>query len=117
MGDGVIDGRGGEKMLGSQFSWWDLAGQARAGGAQQVPRLIVANGSNNFTLYRITIRNAPGANVVFNHGDGLNVWGLKIDVSRPLPSNTPAIDAGDGAKTVSITRSSIQVGGESVPIH
>ncbi len=105
------------RCFGSQYSWWDLAAQARAGGAQQVPRLIVANGSNNFTLYRITIRNAPGANVVFNHGDGLNVWGLKIDVSRPLPSNTPAIDAGDGAKTVSITRSSIQVGGESVPIH
>ncbi len=42
MGDGVIDGRGGEKMLGSQYSWWDLAEQARAGGGQQVPRLIVA---------------------------------------------------------------------------
>jgi polygalacturonase len=37
MGDGVIDGRGGEKMLGSQYSWWDLAEQARAGGGQQVP--------------------------------------------------------------------------------
>lgn len=32
MGDGVIDGRGGEKMLGSNQSWWDLAGEARAGG-------------------------------------------------------------------------------------
>jgi polygalacturonase len=42
MGDGVIDGRGGEKMLGSQYSWWDLAQQARDGGGQQVPRLIVA---------------------------------------------------------------------------
>ncbi len=50
MGDGVIDGRGGEKMLGSQYSWWDLAEQARAGGSQQVPRLIVATDSNNFTL-------------------------------------------------------------------
>ncbi len=97
-----------------------LVGSGRAGPRGRGPAgsaAIVANGSNNFTLYRITIRNAPGANVVFNHGDGLNVWGLKIDVSRPLPSNTPAIDAGDGAKTVSITRSSIQVGGESVPIH
>ena len=59
MGDGVIDGRGGEKMLGSQYSWWDLAEQARAGGGQQVPRLIVANDSDNFTLYRITLKNSP----------------------------------------------------------
>lgn len=27
MGDGAIDGRGGEKMLGSKYSWWDLAEQ------------------------------------------------------------------------------------------
>src|ERR1035441_7539285 len=40
MGDGVIDGRGGEKMLGSEYSWWDLAEQARAGGGQQGPRPI-----------------------------------------------------------------------------
>ncbi len=56
MGDGIIDGRGGEKMLGSQYSWWDLAEQARAGGSQQVPRLIVADYSDNFTLYRITLK-------------------------------------------------------------
>ena len=75
MGDGVIDGRGGEKMLGSQFSWWDLAEQARAGGGQQVPRLIVANDSDNFTLYRITLKNSPNFHVVFNHGRRLHGLG------------------------------------------
>ena len=70
MGDGVIDGRGGEKMLGSEYSWWDLAEQARAGGGQQVPRLIVATDSNNFTLYRITLQNSANFHVVFNHADG-----------------------------------------------
>jgi polygalacturonase len=63
MGDGTIDGRGGEKMLGSQYSWWDLAQQARDGGGQQVPRLIVANDSDNFTLYRITLKNSPNFHV------------------------------------------------------
>ena len=29
MGDGTIDGRGGETMLGSQYSWWDLGEQAQ----------------------------------------------------------------------------------------
>jgi len=79
MGDGTIDGRGGEKMLGSQYSWWDLAQQARDGGGQQVPRLIVANDSDNFTLYRITLKNSPNFHVSYNHGNGFTVWGVKID--------------------------------------
>jgi polygalacturonase len=85
MGDGTIDGRGGEKMLGSQYSWWDLAEQARAGGEQQVPRLIVAEYSDNFTLYRITLRNSPNSHVVYNHGDGFTVWGLRIDTPQLNP--------------------------------
>src|SRR5262249_23823500 len=32
MGDGIVDGRGGETMLGSTTTWWQLAEQARAGG-------------------------------------------------------------------------------------
>ena len=59
MGDGTIDGRGGEKMLGSQYSWWDLAEQARPGGGQQVPRILVTDYADNFTLYKITLKNSP----------------------------------------------------------
>ena len=55
MGDGVIDGRGGEKLLGKDVTWWDLAEQARSAGRQQVPRLIVTDSANNFTVYRITM--------------------------------------------------------------
>src|SRR5207247_9554578 len=39
MGDGVIDGRGGEAILGQNVSWWNLADRARHGGSQNVPRL------------------------------------------------------------------------------
>ncbi|MGB8028214.1 MAG: glycosyl hydrolase family 28 protein [Terracidiphilus sp.] len=116
MGDGVIDGRGGEKMLGSQFSWWDLAEQARAGGGQQVPRLIVANDSDNFTLYRITLKNSPNFHVVFNHADGFTVWGLKIDTPQRLARNTDGVDPGDGAKNVTITHSYIRAGDDNVAI-
>jgi len=34
MGDGVIDGRGGETILGQNISWWNLADMARAAAAR-----------------------------------------------------------------------------------
>jgi len=123
MGDGVIDGRGGEKMLGSQYSWWDLAEQAKSGGAQQVFRLIVANYSDNFTLYRITLKNSPNFHVAYDHGDGFTAWGVKIDTPRrlaesqhPLSRNTDGIDPGDGAKNVTITHCYIRDGDDNVAI-
>jgi polygalacturonase len=123
MGDGTIDGRGGEKMLGSEYSWWDLAQQARDGGGQQVPRLIVANGSDNFTLYRITLKNSPNFHVSYNGGNGFTVWGVKIDTphrvtdsAHPLARNTDGIDPGDGAKNVTITYSFIRDGDDNVAI-
>jgi len=56
MGDGVIDGRGWAKLIGKNVSWWDLAEQARAGGSQNCPRLMVLSRCDNFTLYRITLK-------------------------------------------------------------
>jgi polygalacturonase len=116
MGDGTIDGRGGEKMLGSEYSWWDLAEQARAGGGQQVPRLIVATDSNNFTLYRITLKNSANFHIVFNHADGFTVWGLKIDTPQRLARNTDGVDPGNGAKNITITHSYIRTGDDNVAI-
>jgi polygalacturonase len=123
MGDGTIDGRGGEQMLGSQYSWWDLAQQARDGGGQQVPRLIVANDSDNFTLYRITLKNSPNFHVSYNHGNGFTVWGVKIDTphrvadsAHPLARNTDGIDPGNGTKNVTITHSFIRDGDDNVAI-
>ncbi len=116
MGDGDIDARGGEKMLGSQYSWWDLAEQARSGGGQQVPRIIVADYSNDFTLYRITLKNSPNFHVVYDHGDGFTVWGLKIDTPQRLARNTDGVDPGAGAKNVTITHSYIRTGDDNVAI-
>jgi polygalacturonase len=116
MGDGVIDGRGGEKMLGSKFSWWDLAEQARAGGRQQVPRILVADYADNFTLYRITLKNSPNFHVVYNHGNGFTVWGLKIDTPQRLARNTDGVDPGQGSKNITITHSYIRTGDDNVAI-
>ena len=116
MGDGVIDGRGGEKMLGSPYSWWDLAEQARRGGGQQVPRLIVANTSDNFTLYRITLKNSPNFHVSYNGGNGFTAWGVKIDTPQRLARNTDGIDPGNGTKNVTITHCYIRTGDDNVAI-
>jgi polygalacturonase len=103
MGDGVIDGRGGVKLLGKDVSAWDLAEKARAGGGQKVSRLIVADHADNFTLYRITLKNSPNFHVVYNGGDGFTVWGVKIDTPQRLARNTDGIDPGAGAKNITIT--------------
>jgi polygalacturonase len=116
MGDGVIDGRGGEKLLGKKVSWWDLAEQARAGGHQQVSRLIVADSADNFTLYRITLKNSPNFHVSYNHGNGFTVWGLKIDTPQRLARNTDGVDPGNGTKNVTITYSFIRAGDDNVAI-
>jgi polygalacturonase len=116
MGDGVIDGRGGVKLLGRDVSAWDLAEQARAGGNQKVSRLIVADHADNFTLYRITLKNSPNFHVVYNGGDGFTVWGVKIDTPQRLARNTDGIDPGAGAKNITITHSYLREGDDNVAI-
>jgi polygalacturonase len=115
MGDGAIDGRGGAKLLHQDVTWWQLAEQARAGGRQQVPRLIVADYANDFTIYRITMRNSPNFHVVYNHGDGFTVWGLVIDTPRRGARNTDGVDPG-GSRNVTITQSYIRTGDDNVAI-
>jgi polygalacturonase len=116
MGDGVIDARGGEKLLGKSVSPWDLAEQARAGGRQQVSRILVADYADNFTLHRITLRNSPNFHVSYNHGNGFTVWALKIDTPQRLARNTDGVDPGNGTRNVTITHSFIRAGDDNVAI-
>ena len=116
MGDGIIDGRGGEKLLGKNVSAWELAEQARAGGSQKVSRLIVASHADNFTLYRITLKNSPNFHVSYGAGDGFTVWGVKIDTPQRLARNTDGIDPGSGSKNITITHSYFREGDDNVAI-
>jgi len=123
MGDGVIDGRGGEKLLGKDVTAWDLAQQALAGGSQKVSRLIVADHADNFTLYRITLKNSPNFHVSYNAGDGFTVWGVKIDTphrfpnsAHPLARNTDGIDPGNGSKNITITHCYFREGDDNIAI-
>jgi polygalacturonase len=124
MGDGIIDGQGGEKILGKDVSAWDLGQQAlKDGGGQKVSRLIVADHADNFTLYRITLKNSPNFHVAYNAGDGFTVWGVKIDTvhriansPHPLARNTDGVDPGNGSKNITITHCYFREGDDNVAI-
>ncbi len=123
MGDGTIDGRGGEKILGSQYSWWDLAQQARDGGGQQVPRLIVVNDSDNFTLvsdYAEELAEFPCClqprQRVYGMGREDRHAASVCRLAHPLSRNTDGIDPGNGAKNVTITHSFIRDGDDNIAI-
>jgi polygalacturonase len=118
MGDGTIDGRGGSKLLvdGNPQSktWWNLANDARARGRQQVPRLIQIENSDNFTIYRITLKNSANFHVVYSGGEGFTVWGLKIDTPANA-RNTDGVDPGN-SKNITVTHSYIRDGDDNIAI-
>ena len=117
MGDGIIDGRGGAKMLGHNVSWWDLAEQARtpSNARQNNFRIVVADNADNFTLYRITIRNSPNFQVLVNKTNGFTAWGVKVWAPGKGARNTDAIDP-SGSTNVTITHCWISTGDDNVAI-
>ena len=114
MGDGVIDGRGWAMIAGQKVSWWDLAEKARAGGIQNCPRLIVLNRCDNFTLYRITLKNSGNFHVYYGNGNGFTAWGVVIDTPKTA-RNTDGIDPA-ASTNVTITHCYIHTGDDNVAI-
>ena len=115
MGDGVIDGRGGEKLLHANVTWWDLAHQAKLRNAyQNCFRLLVADRADNFILYRITLKNSPNFHVIVNRTNGFTAWGVKIE-SPKTARNTDGIDP-SSSTNVSILHSYIRTGDDNVAI-
>ena len=114
MGDGTIDGRGWAKLIGGEVSWWDLAEQARKGGNQNCPRLMVLSHCDNFTLYRITLKNSGNFHVYYGAGDGFTAWGVIINTPKNA-RNTDGIDPG-ASTDVTITHCYIHTGDDNVAI-
>src|SRR4029079_11996946 len=97
-------------------SWWDLAQQARNQPvSQNCPRLIQTTRTDDFILYRLTLRNSPNFHLVFDRGDGFAAWGVVIHTPHPNARNTDGIDPA-GARNVTITRSAILTGDDNVAI-
>ncbi len=115
MGDGIIDGRGGAKLLGGTQTWWEIARMGRSGKRQQVPQLVTTDHADNFTVYRITLKNAAHFHLVPHNTNGITVWGLKIDTPANTP-NTDGFDPGGGSKNITITQSYIRDGDDNIAI-
>ena len=115
MGGGVIDGRGWAALTGTKTTWWDLAEQARAGGKQNCPRLVVLSRCDDFTLYRITLKNPGNFHVYYDSGNGFTAWGVVIDTPARGARNTDGIDP-SGAANVTITHCFIHAGDDNVAI-
>jgi polygalacturonase len=114
MGEGIIDGRGGSELIGARVSWWDLAQEAKVRNLNQnCPRLIVISRAQNFTLYRIAIKNSPNFHVTFN-GDGFTAWGVVIEAPK-TSRNTDGIDP-TNATNVTITHCHISTGDDHVAV-
>ncbi|MDB4914792.1 MAG: endo-polygalacturonase/pectinesterase [Gemmatimonadetes bacterium] len=116
MGPGTIEGRGWAKLLGKDVSWWDLAQQAKVEKLNQsCPRLMQLTRADDFTLYRITIRNSPNFHVVYDRGNGFTAWGVVINTPGLNARNTDGIDPAS-ATNVTITHSFINTGDDDVAI-
>ncbi len=88
MGQGVIDGRGGELMIGSTQTWWDVAQDAKTKGVSHSnPRLIDVKGATSFTLYEITLHNSPKFHVGLQ-ANGFVVWGVNLLTPASSTSST-----------------------------
>ena len=115
MGQGAIDGRGGATLLGQKVTWWQLAMRAKLLDLyQKVPHLIVLNRVKNFTLYEITLRNAPGGHVGVRGADGFTAWGVTIDTPATA-RNSDGIDPGSSTN-VTITHCNIHNGDDEVAV-
>jgi polygalacturonase len=114
-GPGTIDGQGGNIMAGREESWWQLSRRAqREHASQNVPHLIVLEHAQNFTMYRITLRNSLKFHVVLNQVDGFTAWGVKIDTPADA-RNTDGIDP-VSSRNVTIAHSLIRAGDDDVAI-
>ena len=73
------------------------------------------NRSDDFTLYKITLKNSPNFHVVYDRGNGFTAWGVVINTADKRARNTDGIDPAS-ATNVTITRSYINTGDDDVAI-
>ena len=87
---GVLDGQGGEPLIGHDYSWWQLSYALReVDGSIGNPTLInLQANTTGFVLYKITLHNSPkfhvkltsipGDGVCDRPGKGFTVWGITL---------------------------------------
>jgi polygalacturonase len=119
MGDGTIDGRGYAKLLGKDFSWWEMARKAEPkDDIYFSTRLIVASHADGLVLYRITLHNSPNFHVSVNGTNGFTAWGVHLltPVDKKYDArNTDGIDPGNSTN-VTVAHSWIDNGDDNIAV-
>ncbi len=119
MGDGVIDGRGYAKILGKDYSWWEMSRKAEPKNERYfTPRMIVASHADGLVLYRITLHNSTNFHVSVNQTNGFTAWGVHLltPTTRGMDArNTDGIDPGTSAN-VTVAHSWIDNGDDNIAI-
>jgi polygalacturonase len=113
MGEGTIDGQGGEPLIGvspptnninttinpvipaNSFSWWNISdfqrhdtGAMGSGpGSAPNPALVRVDNATNFVLYKVHLYNSPFFHVELN-SDRFLVWG--VDIHTPYGATSSA---------------------------
>ncbi|GGP24627.1 polygalacturonase [Silvimonas amylolytica] len=84
-GQGTIDGRGGAVLTSGIYAntltWWDVGALSKtlsSANNQNSPRLVQVTGGSNFSLYQVSLQNAPKFHVVTSGVNGFTAWGNKI---------------------------------------
>jgi polygalacturonase len=119
MGDGVIDGRGYAKILGKDYSWWEMARKAEPKNERYfTTRMIVASHADGLVLYRITLHNSTNFHVSVNQTNGFTAWGVHLltPTTRGMDArNTDGIDPGTSTN-VTVAHSWIDNGDDNIAI-
>jgi polygalacturonase len=119
MGDGVIDGRGYAKLLGKDYSWWEMARKAEPKNERYfTTRMIVASHADGLVLYRITLHNSTNFHVSVNQTNGFTAWGVHLltPTTKGMDArNTDGIDPGSSTN-VTVAHSWIDNGDDNIAI-
>ncbi len=124
MGEGTIDGRGYAKLIGKDYSWWEMARKAQPNDDLYYSvKLITASKADGFTLYGIGLHNSPNYHVTVSGTDGFTAWGVHLltPVDKKLigtdndARNTDGIDPGT-SQNITVANSWIDNGDDNIAI-
>ena len=119
MGEGTIDGRGYAKLLGKDYSWWEMARMAEPhDDLYYSTKLVAASHADGFVLYGIHLVNSANYHVTVSGTNGFTAWGvhLKTPVQKGLDArNTDGIDPGT-SQNITIAYSWIDNGDDNIAV-
>jgi polygalacturonase len=124
MGEGTLDGRGYAKLLGKDYSWWEMARKAQPNDdLYYSTKLVTAVKADGFVLYGIHLVNSANYHVTVSGTDGFTAWGVHLNtpVDKKLigtpndARNTDGIDPGTSTN-ITIAHSWIDNGDDNIAV-